>query len=329
MTELTNPLPALDDATDAALRESIGKYGVLVPILRDQNGDIFDGHHRHRIGTDLGVACPEERINAPLDPDERAELLAELNDARRQRLTREQRRDMVMRLREAGLSERGIAEQLDVSPATVHRDLNHPGASQEAPGESAAPNGDRAVSPSPVVPAAVTGLDGKRYSVRRPTKAAGTKPAEDKPPQQWGWRRLLGKCAKGLPFALRSRPPEVAEALEIRGLLLKLLAELDRHLRDRGVSVEPTAYVNEPGAMIVENCQASGRLQTQQSLDLESAPANGNGHEHAALAHLRRSLEALSDARDMTRPLIEDCQDRLDAVHRELHRLRDWDEAER
>jgi hypothetical protein len=56
----------------------------------------------------------------------------------------------------------------------------------------------------------------------------------------WGWRRLLRRCAKSPPYQLRTRPPEVSEAVEIRASLAAVLAKLDRHLRDRGVSVAPT-----------------------------------------------------------------------------------------
>ena len=41
----TNPLPPLDSATHDALRASIEKFGVLVPILLDQHGAVLDGHH--------------------------------------------------------------------------------------------------------------------------------------------------------------------------------------------------------------------------------------------------------------------------------------------
>ncbi len=47
--------PALDAATESALRASIARFGVLVPVVQDQNGRTLDGHHRSRIADDLGV----------------------------------------------------------------------------------------------------------------------------------------------------------------------------------------------------------------------------------------------------------------------------------
>ena len=35
---LENPWPALDVATEAALRESIRGFGVIYPVIRDQHG---------------------------------------------------------------------------------------------------------------------------------------------------------------------------------------------------------------------------------------------------------------------------------------------------
>jgi ParB-like chromosome segregation protein Spo0J len=324
-----NPLPPLDAKTDADLRESIAKYGVLTPILVDQRGDILDGHHRHRIADELGIACPEEPINVPEDPDERAELLAQLNDARRQRLTPEERRHLVMRLRDAGLSERDIERQTGIPKTTVHRDLTRQVVHVDHLGESRDSNGD---SGQVVIPDRVTGRDGKRYPAQQPQKPAKSKPAKDKPPQQWGWRRLLRKCAKSLPYQLRTRPPDVSEALEIRGALVAVLAELDRYLRERGVSAAPSAEPGESnGGMTLEEWEAKGSgAPAQQSLDVRPAAAtNGHGHDHAALTHLRCARRELSEAQDMPRPLIEDCQDALDGIDGQLQRLRDLDEAER
>ena len=44
-----NPLPALDAATYEALRDSMRRYGMLVPIVVDPDGNVLDGHHRLKI----------------------------------------------------------------------------------------------------------------------------------------------------------------------------------------------------------------------------------------------------------------------------------------
>jgi transposase-like protein len=46
-------MPALDDATEAALRASIEKHGILVPIVVDHEGNVLDGHHRLKIANEL------------------------------------------------------------------------------------------------------------------------------------------------------------------------------------------------------------------------------------------------------------------------------------
>ena len=46
-------MPALDTDTEAALRASIEKYGVLVPIVVDHEGNVLDGHHRLKIANGL------------------------------------------------------------------------------------------------------------------------------------------------------------------------------------------------------------------------------------------------------------------------------------
>ena len=66
---------------------SIKRFGVLVPIIRDQAGNILDGHHRAAIANQLGIEAPERSVEAPDDPDEKAALIGSLNDDRRQRLT--------------------------------------------------------------------------------------------------------------------------------------------------------------------------------------------------------------------------------------------------
>ena len=46
-------MPALDADTESALRASIEKYGVLVPIVADHEGNVIDGHHRLKIANSL------------------------------------------------------------------------------------------------------------------------------------------------------------------------------------------------------------------------------------------------------------------------------------
>jgi site-specific DNA-methyltransferase (adenine-specific) len=112
---------ALSTPIEDALRASIRRFGVLVPVARDQHGRIIDGHHRVRLADEEGVNCPEVVITVA-DDDEAREIARTLNADRRQ-LTEEQRRAVVADLRRGGHSERAIAGALGVSQATVHRDI--------------------------------------------------------------------------------------------------------------------------------------------------------------------------------------------------------------
>lgn len=137
---------------EAALRVSIERFGVLVPVVKDQHGATLDGNHRSRIAAALGVKYRVDVVNVR-DGAEAAEIQRTLNADRRQ-LTEEQRRQVVATLRQEGRhSERAIAGALGVSQPTVHRDLTRE-------------SGDSRESPDH--PERSVGLDGKSYPARRP-----------------------------------------------------------------------------------------------------------------------------------------------------------------
>lgn len=129
-----------------ALRASIERFGVLVPVVTDQHGTVLDGHHRKAIADQLRVKYRVDVITVAGD-DEAREIARTLNSDRRQ-LTEDQRRDVAAALRGQGHSLRAIAGALGVGKSTVERDL--------------------ATVPSGTVPERVTGLDGKSRPARRP-----------------------------------------------------------------------------------------------------------------------------------------------------------------
>lgn len=141
--------PALDPATEAALRASIQRFGVLVPVTKDQHGRILDGHHRIRIAEEMGAEC-EVRVRPVADEDEAREIARTLNEDRRQ-LPREQRREVVAVLREDGHSQRAIAGALGVSQSLVHKDLRQLNTSNQL-----------------TEPNRVIGLDGKSRPASKP-----------------------------------------------------------------------------------------------------------------------------------------------------------------
>lgn len=139
---MTQLYPALDAATEAALRASIERFGVLVPVVVDQDGGLLDGHHRSRVAGELGVDCPSV-VREVADADEAREIARTLNEDRRM-LTREQRLPVITALREDGHSVRAISRALKAHHTTIVRDI-------ESAGVHIAP------------PERVTGLDGKTY----------------------------------------------------------------------------------------------------------------------------------------------------------------------
>lgn len=120
--EIPQLLPVLDDATERALRESIARFGVLVPTIVDEHGRLLDGHHRVRIARELGMPVPERAVRLDSDEDS-LEVAAHLNTARRQ-MSPEQRHQVVIALREAGHSIRAIAAATGASKSQVDRDVD-------------------------------------------------------------------------------------------------------------------------------------------------------------------------------------------------------------
>jgi ParB family chromosome partitioning protein len=134
----------LDAATEAALRASIVRFGVIVPVVVDQQGRILDGHHRARIAGEFAVEY-DQTIVQVADDDEAREYARTLNADRRQ-LTPEQRLPVVAHLRDEGHSLRAIAGAIGVSKSQVEQDV----AQLSTTGHLRTPH-------------RTTGLDGKSY----------------------------------------------------------------------------------------------------------------------------------------------------------------------
>jgi hypothetical protein len=110
--------PALDRATEAALRDSIERFGVVYPVIKDEDGNIIDGHHRARIADELGLSYTVEVCAGEVA----AELAVDLNTVRRGGDV-ERRRQLVADLRAQGHSLRAIAGTVGTSQTQVARDL--------------------------------------------------------------------------------------------------------------------------------------------------------------------------------------------------------------
>ena len=116
-------MPSLTAEEYDALKTDIAEHGVLVPVEIDEHGNILDGHHRVRACEELGRKDYPSTMRVGLSEEEKIEHALTLNLARRH-LTREQRRDVVLTLRQQGWSSTRIAERLGVSDQTVLNDLS-------------------------------------------------------------------------------------------------------------------------------------------------------------------------------------------------------------
>ena len=76
-------LPSLSDDEYQALKADIAKRGVMVPVERDEDGAILDGHHRQRIADELGITAPTV-TRAGLSEADKREHVLKLNLLRRQ-----------------------------------------------------------------------------------------------------------------------------------------------------------------------------------------------------------------------------------------------------
>lgn len=192
--------PALDADTDAALRASIERWGVLVPVAKDQHGRILDGHHRDRIARELGIDYPVDTHEVGSDEHARA-LAATLNADRRQ-LPPDVRRRVVAQLRDDGHSTRAIAEAVGVDQSTVVRD-DHTQADTDAPASVSAPE-------------VVQGRDGKTHPAKK-TALTGREIAA----------RGLELAAQGMNRAEIAAELGVAECSYRRVRDIALMAEQD------------------------------------------------------------------------------------------------------
>lgn len=114
-------LPELTEEEYEALKADIALHGIQVPIEVDEEGNVLDGYHRLRAAQELGL--PDEAIpkvvRAGLTEDQKREHALRMNLLRRQ-LTREQKQQLAVQLRQQGWTQTRIAQVLGVSQATVH-----------------------------------------------------------------------------------------------------------------------------------------------------------------------------------------------------------------
>ncbi len=145
-------MPPLSQEEYEALKADIAERGVQVPVEYDEQGNILDGHHRVQACKELGIKDWPSVIRCGMSEEDKIEHALTLNLSRRH-LSREQRQELVVKLRGQGWSLRRIAAKLGVSDGTVRNDLEGTGAQNYAPDT-------------------ITGADGKQYPATRPSKPA-------------------------------------------------------------------------------------------------------------------------------------------------------------
>lgn len=122
-------LPPLTAEEYDGLRASIQAHGIqqaiVVHRLTRTHIDVIDGAHRLRIAHDLGLdiaAIPLNFLMASTSEEDQRALAWSLN-ADRRHLSKEQRQQRAVELRQQGKSYRAIAEELGVDPMTARSDV--------------------------------------------------------------------------------------------------------------------------------------------------------------------------------------------------------------
>jgi ParB-like chromosome segregation protein Spo0J len=197
-----NPFPPLSPEEHAALRTSIERYGVLIPIVSDVDGNILDGHHRLAIATELGVTYPVIVAPEDADPDDIARTL----NLDRRHLTVEQRRAFVAELRAKGTSVRGIAKATGAPRSTVADDIK-----KQVSGSG------HVTSDAPVMrnfdtPPKVIGKDGKSYPASKPKRPKAKTRKQTKVESRALLEEIAERVSANTPKALRETAKQAAIA---------------------------------------------------------------------------------------------------------------------
>lgn len=242
-------MPVLDHATEDALKSSIDRYGVLLPVVVDLEGNILDGHHRVRIADELNRAYPitvvipepagkddhsaeaEEFKEAvwrqvvaatinfrgqgkitvvTVPPDASPEDIAKTLNLDRRHLGVEDRRGVVAGLRQQGHSLRAIAGAVGVSEAQIRKDIT----------------AEELRSGTQLAPEKIIGIDGKS----RPSTVMGADSAAGRP-VHWSEKvRLRRRGSLGATPELVTLATALAiiEAIEVPGGMVLIVSDEDR-----------------------------------------------------------------------------------------------------
>jgi ParB-like chromosome segregation protein Spo0J len=128
-------MPPLSAEEWDTLRNSIAANGVIYPILTDETTEIIDGHNRWEIANELGLPY-DVAVMEGLSEDEKLGLAVSMNAGSRN-LSPEQKRVLIVGLRERGWTQTVIAKHTGIPQPSVSRYLAMPAdddiEDQEAP----------------------------------------------------------------------------------------------------------------------------------------------------------------------------------------------------
>lgn len=157
MTEHPQLFEALPQPVDDALRASIKRFGMLVPVAVDQDRNIIDGRHRLRIAKEVGAQAHYTVITIT-DQDQADEIQRSLN-ADRRHLSGDRLREHILFLAQQ-VDDRGVGVH---SQATIARvvGISQPYVTQVL--------GDSQHISTYMLPDRRKGADGKDRPANRPT----------------------------------------------------------------------------------------------------------------------------------------------------------------
>lgn len=264
--QLLKPLPA---SVEAALTASIKRFGVLVPVCVDQDGEILDGNHRKAIADRLGITYRTDMVRVA--EEDRADVVIAINDARRQKLTRQQRDEVAAALFAEGHSENAVAEVIGMSKTSAHELKNQLVRKDQL-----------------TLPERTTGLDGKSRPSTRRGSANGKGPRVNKTRQaeraeeQAHIDRMLAAQPDRV-IASRVSPRVVAAQEKVRNAIGEARISLLRALNDPGLDVEFALAERKapPDFRVLAAARALGTLLKEfrdKLADLDkAAQASANG----------------------------------------------------
>lgn len=118
-------LPDLTEEEYQTLKADIAKHGILVPIEKDEAGNILDGHHRIRAWRELkaeGTKVPQYSVimRSGMTEQEKRNHIRSLNLLRRH-LSKEQMATIWVEMRTEGMTYQAIADTSGVDDETVRK----------------------------------------------------------------------------------------------------------------------------------------------------------------------------------------------------------------